>query len=221
MASLLDLVAPPRCAGCGVRAPLPWCDACRDEAAGLRDPGTCRRCAGECPPRDPSCPLRGVGVARTIAALAYRDVVARTVVAAKLGGHHGAWAPLGAHLGAVVAAAGPDVDHVVPVPTDPSRARARGFDHTVLLARPVARALGVPCTRTLRTRRHAPDRGRDRGGDDLPDGTVVARTPLPDARVLLVDDVLTTGATARAAVRALVAAGVAHVEVAVLARAGG
>ena len=81
MASLLDLVAPPRCAGCGVRAPLPWCDACRDEAAGLRDPGTCRRCAGECPPRDPACPLRGVGVARTIADLHGQDTVQSEAIA--------------------------------------------------------------------------------------------------------------------------------------------
>lgn len=157
----------------------------------------------------------------TTAAFVYRGVVARTVVAAKVGGHHGAWAPLGAHLASVVAARDPDVDVVVGVPTDPARVRQRGFDHADRLARPVARALGVASVSALRTRRHAPDRGRHRGGAELPAGTIVGRRVLPDARVLLVDDVLTTGATVRAAVAALRTCGVARVDVAVLARAGG
>lgn len=221
MARLLDLVAPPRCAACGVRGRVPWCDPCLREAARLRRRPGCRRCAGTCPPDDPACPVVAVGVRTTVAAFTYTGVVARTVVAAKVGGAHAAWRPLGDHLGAVAVDAGVDVDVVVPVPTEPGRARRRGFDHASMLATGVGRALGVPCVRALRTRRRAPDRGRDRTDGDLPTGSMWPARRLGDQRVLLVDDVLTTGATARAAARALDAAGAAQVHLAVLARAGG
>jgi predicted amidophosphoribosyltransferase len=159
-------------------------------------------------------------VAGTLALYAYTGVVARTVVAAKVGGQHAAWRPLGRQLGAVVAAAAPPVDLVVPVGTDPASVRRRGFDHAWRLARPVARALGVPAARLLHTRPRSPDRGRDRPEGDLPTGSVRARPEVAGHHVLLVDDVLTTGATARAAARALGRAGAASVHVAVLARAG-
>lgn len=217
---LLDLVAPPRCAACGVRADLPWCSTCRQEARTLRRIGGCRRCAGSCAPGDRACPLSATGIATTRAAFTYTGVVARTVVAAKVGGHHAAWAPLGGHLGSVVARDAPPLDVVVPVATEPGRARQRGFDHALLLARGVARALGVPCARALRTRRRAPDRGRDGAATDLPAGTIRAIGDLGPRRVLLVDDVLTTGATVRAASAALRDAGAVTVHVAVLARAG-
>lgn len=220
MGGLLDLVAPPRCAACGVRGAVPWCPSCLAEARALQRRGGCVRCAGTCSPRDPHCPLRPSGVVATWAAFTYTGVIARTVVAAKVGGHHAAWHPLGGHLGTVVARAGPRVQLVVPVATEPGRARRRGFDHAWLLARPVARALGVTCGRVLRTRRRAPDRGRARQAADLPAGAMWARADLGGRHVLLVDDVLTTGATIRAATAALDDAGAGSVQVAVLARAG-
>ena len=219
MAGLLDLLAPPRCASCGAPGHLPWCDRCRDEARRLQARGRCRRCAGDCTPRDPACPLRSVGVARTWAAFVYTGVVARTVVAAKVGRHHAAWVPLGRHLGQVVATGGPDVDVVVPVATEPTRARRRGFDHARVLGREVAAALGVPAVPALGMRRGAPDRGVAGHDDDLGDGTIRASVDRLPARVLLVDDVLTSGATVRACARALRGVGVEELHVAVLARA--
>ncbi len=220
MAGLLDLLAPPRCASCGAPGAMPWCVPCRDEARRLRVGRRCRRCAGDCLPRDPGCPLRGVDVARTWAAFTYTGVVARTIVAAKVGTHHAAWVPLGRHLGQLVAESGPVVDAVVPVATEPTRARRRGFDHAWLLAAQVAAAVGVPAVRALRTRRRAADRGVVGHDGELPDGTTWATGPVPP-RVVLVDDVMTTGATVRAAVRALRDAGAREVQVAVVARARG
>lgn len=171
-------------------------------------------------PRSSACPLRRAGVVRTVAAFTYAGVVARTVVAGKVGGHHAAWGPLGDHLGHVVARRVPVVDAVVAVPTAPARVRQRGFDHAAMLTGGVARALGVPTEPVLRTCGRTPDRGRGDHDGDLPDGAIRARRPCPP-RVLLVDDVLTTGATVRSAVAALRAAGAVQVQVAVLARAGG
>lgn len=219
--ALLDLLAPPRCVPCGARAPLPWCPGCREEARELQRVGGCRRCAGDCATPGRRCPLRNTGVAATRAAFTYTGVVARTIVAAKVAGQHAAWRPLGAHLGAVVGTEVPDADVVVPVPTEPRRARTRGFDHALLLARAAAEVLDLPVVPALRVRRGTADRGRRRDeGHDLPAGATRAVARVDGHRVLLVDDVLTTGATARAAARVLVAAGADRVEVAVLARAG-
>lgn len=217
---LLELIAPTRCAGCGVRAALPWCPGCLDEARTLRWRGGCTMCAGNCSPASARCPLQDL-VVDTTAAFAYTGVVARTVVAAKLRGHHAAWRPLGAHLGAVVARAGRIADVVAPVPTEPGRARRRGFDHARILADAVGEVLGVPSVAALRMRPRTPDRGKGATHQDLPVGAIQPALPLEGRHLLLVDDVLTTGATVRAAARAAHVGKAGQVHVAVLARAAG
>lgn len=161
-------------------------------------------------------------VEATWAAFTYTGIIARTVVAAKVGGHHAAWPLLGAHLGGVVANAnaGADVDVVVPISTEPRRARRRGFDHAEVMALQVGRVLDLPTRRALRTRRRTPDRGRGHDARELPAGAIRATHDLDGHHVLLVDDVLTTGATLRAAATAVAEAGATRVLAAVLARAG-
>lgn len=215
--SLLDLLAPPRCTACGARAPLPWCDDCRSVARRLQVFDGCRWCAGGCGDGDPGCPLAGTGLDRTLAAFVYTDVVARTIVAAKVGGQHAAWQPLGRHLGTRARPRAAAVDVVVPVPTEPGRARRRGFDHTHLLATAVGEVLERPAVRALRVRRGTPDRVRGRHGSAPP--SIRAVVPLAGRSVLVVDDVLTTGATVRATVAAVRRAGAVGVRAAVLARA--
>lgn len=216
MRALLDLVAPPRCAACGARAALPWCAGCLAAAAALRLEAGCPRCAGRCD--NEGCPVADTPVVRTVGAFEYTGVVADTVVAGKVGGHHAVWRPLGSHLGTVVRRAGLRADAVVPVPTEPTRARQRGFDHARRLAAEVARALDRPLVAALAMRRHTPDRGRRGHEAPLPLAAIrpVAALPLT---CLLVDDVMTTGATVVAAARAAAAAGASTVDVAVLARA--
>jgi len=130
----------------------------------------------------------------------------------------------GAALGSVLAADARrwvgKVDVVVPVPLHWRRRRARGYDQAALLARPVAKALGVPALlRGLRRVRDTPsqvglphaERQRNIAGAFAPWRLRGAE------RVLLVDDVRTTGATLRAASKALEAGGVSEVHTFVLA----
>ncbi|HEX8771251.1 MAG TPA: phosphoribosyltransferase family protein, partial [Acidimicrobiales bacterium] len=91
-------------------------------------------------------------------------------------------------------------------PTTGARRRERGFDQAELLARAVARRLGLPCRRLLRRRPGPAQTGRDREGRQSGPAFTTRRVTGP-ARVLLVDDIVTTGATVSAAARALRAAG--------------
>jgi predicted amidophosphoribosyltransferase len=98
------------------------------------------------------------------------------------------------------------VDVVTWAPTHATRRRRRGYDQAEVLARATAARLGVPCRSLLRrTDRAGPQTGRARQ-DRLVGPAFQARRRVR-GRVLLVDDVMTTGATLDAAIRALDEAG--------------
>jgi len=113
---------------------------------------------------------------------------------------------------------------LVPVPLHVTRLRERGFNQAVLLARRLGRARGLPVENRalvrLRSTHAQPGLGaaaRRRnlaGAFALQPGTAVSRRP-----VVLVDDVLTTGATADACATVLLAAGAARVDVYTVGRA--
>lgn len=112
-----------------------------------------------------------------------------------------------------------EVDVVTWAPTTPARRRRRGYDQAELLARRVARHLRRPCRRLLRRRSGGAQTGRSRAerwhGPDLAPGWW--HDPRGQ-RVLVVDDVVTTGATVTAAARVLRQRGASRVIVLALAR---
>ncbi|MFN2608714.1 MAG: phosphoribosyltransferase family protein [Acidimicrobiales bacterium] len=200
------MLLPVTCPVCGARGAAP-CAGCRSRLA---------------PP--PALPPP-VGLDRCVAAVAY-DGVGRELVARLKYRNDRAALPF---LAAAVAAAagGEGVDVVTWAPTTAARRRRRGFDQAELLARAVARRLGLPCSCLLRRR---PPARRPGGGGGAAAQTgrsaaerfagpaFAARRPMAGARVLVVDDVVTTGATATAAGIALRAAGAVSVTLAVAAR---
>ncbi|MCE9621551.1 MAG: ComF family protein [Actinomycetia bacterium] len=102
------------------------------------------------------------------------------------------------------------VDVVTWAPTSGARARARGYDQSELLARAVAHELGVPCRRLL-YRTHGEQQTGHTRAERLHGVSFRSRSLRHSLRVLLVDDVTTTGATLVAARAALQRAGVAAV----------
>jgi len=117
----------------------------------------------------------------------------------------------------MAAVVGEPVDLVTWAPTTPARLRARGFDQARLLAKEVARDLGLPCRPLLRRAPGPAQTGRGAVARHAGPG-FVARGPLAGRHVLLVDDVVTTGATVSAAAGALRGAGAATVHVVAAAR---
>jgi ComF family protein len=187
------LIAPARCVGCDEQSQAPFCNACDSllERADGRQ-----------------------------ALFVYGGPVADAIRRFKYGGR----SELGGILGFLMAERAERwrgrVDAVVPVPLHWRRRRVRGFDQAALLAIPVARSLGVPHRlRGLRRVRNT------RSQVDLPHlerqrnmrGAFAARTLRGAKKVLLVDDVRTTGATLAAASRALREGGVTEISALVLA----
>jgi ComF family protein len=200
---LLDLVAPPRCL------------ACDSELSPTTTRGFCE-----------ACDLlldRGERIGSAISAFKYGGPMADAIRRFKYGGRPDLAGPLGTLLAARALELLGHVDAVVPVPLHGVRLRQRGFNQSALLARPVARALSVPLsTLELRRARDTVPQASLSASDRLSNvrGAFVALSA-PGARVLLIDDVQTSGATLAECAVALAAAGVEHVTTLVLARAEG
>lgn len=123
-----------------------------------------------------------------------------------------------------------DADVVVPVPLHPMRLIQRRFNQAAEIARPLARRAGLTyLPGALVRRRNTPSQGGRSGSGRRRNVAAAFAAPkqawprLVGRRVLLVDDVITTGATAEGCARVLKAAGAACVHVAAVARvqAGG
>jgi ComF family protein len=216
---VLDLLYPRRCAGC--RSPgWPFCAACRGRLGVFAPPG-CVRCGrplewsvetcADCPPQP---------IAWARSAFAYDEPARRAMLNLKFGGAR----VIGDAFLPQMAGAAADrlrTGHVVTwVPLAKRRRRERGFDQAEILARGVAARAGLPVRQLLERVRETDPQAR-RGAADrrralVDTFRVVDRPP---ADVVLVDDVLTTGATAAACASALTDAGTARVGVVTAARA--
>jgi ComF family protein len=179
-----------RCPVCGALGAAP-CPAC---AAALRP--------------SPAGPVPSLLDGLTVL-LAYEGVGRELVARLKYHNARASLHRLAASMAALVDSAA--VDLVTWAPTTAKRRRQRGFDQAELLARAVARCLRLPCRRLL-TRHPGPAQtGRSRV--ERQEASVFACPPRArvPARVLVIDDVVTTGATLTAAARALRSSGALEV----------
>ena len=205
---VLDLIYPPRCVGCQ-RSGTFLCDACVASLTAASRP-RCSRCWRPHPTTDPcfecwSSPpaydgLRSAfvyeGTARTLVhTLKYRQA---TVLGE----------PMASLLVETARRDVPEADVAIPVPLSGRRRRERGYNQAEVLARALGRALDLPVwPRALARERHTPPQARSSDADArrrnvlgafaCREGAVAGR------RVLLVDDVTTTGATIDACAHAL------------------
>jgi len=115
-----------------------------------------------------------------------------------------------------------DAEAVVPVPLHPRRQRERGYNQALLLARVVARSMGRPLeARALRRERYTAQQTRlaaRKRWDNVRGAFRAGRGDLAGRCLLLIDDVMTTGATASECARVLKKAGAGKVLVLTLAR---
>lgn len=115
-----------------------------------------------------------------------------------------------------------EVDALVPVPLHKSRQRRRGYNQSDILCDALSARIGVPVLHALRRARATRTQTRLSPGDRAQNvrGAFECAASTAGMRLLLIDDVLTTGATARACAAALKEGGVARVYLLTAARAG-
>lgn len=232
-AELFDWLLPDTCLGCGrlrrrIGAPLGLCRACHGRLVPV-PPDSCATCARPLAggrnlplPRCGDCRQEPPPFARLWALWRYQPPLDGVMAGLKFHRLD--------HLGTELAAAAasrlsPERDRwdlVAPVPLHWRRRLERGFNQAERIARPLAARLGLPAGTPLRRLRATrpqvslPRAERLRG----PRSAFALRrgAAVTGLRILLVDDVLTTGATAHACARALKAAGAVAVDVAVIAK---
>lgn len=211
--ALLDLVFPPRCVACGkegaflcqpcvASAPLIPQPSCRRCARPVRVAGLCEVCRAE--PRS----LEGV-----LSPYAMGDAVQQAVYALKYHNLRALAPTLGALMASHVQQAGVMADVLVPVPLHPHRWRERGYNQAELLAKEMGRQLGLPVASKGLTRvKHSDPQARAASREERRanvEGAFLAKALFQGQRVLLVDDVCTTGATLESCALALRQAGAA------------
>ena len=219
----LNLLFPPHCAACGRRGA--WlCDACIEAIIRFAPPlcpqcGQPRRAATLCPVcrRHPSllAGIRSLGpfmrpLQQAIHALKYEGLRALAPLLADLLAEYWRCQPL-------------PVDALVPVPLHRARERRRGYNQAVLLARELSKRVNIPvlAEAVVRRRDTPPQVGLSREAryENMKEAFAVGRVSPVGRHVLLLDDVLTTGATLEACAAPLLAAGARNVWALTLARA--
>ena len=234
----LDLVFPALCPVCetplgaGRRDPL--CGTCWEAITRLGVP-TCGVCGAAPPSRTPlaaaappvvhtcaTCAASPPAYDYARSAALYTGELRDALHALKFGGRRALAAPLGDLAAEQCGAALPDgIDAVIPVPLARERERERGFNQAALLARRIGRRLEVPMRRgwlaRIRSTRPQSDLSAAERRANVR-GAFRASPLVAGRHLLLVDDVLTTGATLEACARALSAAGARRVGALTVAR---
>ncbi len=209
----LDLALPSACVGCR-REGSPLCGTCRTWLM-VRVPKPPGLPIGE--PADLPLPLLQLEWCAP-----FTGVVRRAVHELKYSGERRLARPLGEAVAARWRRASAGGDVLVPVPASPDRIRERGYDHAVLIASVVSRELGLPLVQALeRTRETAAQHALGRVGRGQNVGGAFRLRRGADVRgrwVVLVDDVVTTGATLAGCAEVLLDARAAAVSAVTVAR---
>lgn len=204
----LDLLFPPVCVGCRRYVGRWICGRCWPHVAWVEEQ-PCYRCGSrlsgwECA----NCHVPSSGLHSIIAVTEFDGTAREAVHALKYENRHA----IAGLLGRLMAQTGRGLEAgvVVPVPLHKSRRRERGYDQATLLAKVVAQSLDLPLAaqalrRTRPTKQQATLDRDDRFANVL--AAFEATNGMNGERVLLIDDVATTGATMEAASTALQAAG--------------
>lgn len=229
---LIDLVLPPQCLGCGslVEEPHTLCAACWGQLRFIERP-LCAACGRpfSVPEDDGAlcgrCVRRPHVYARARSSLVYDDGSRHMILMFKYGDRTDAAPLFGTWMGQAGRDLLGDADLIAPVPLHWTRLLRRRYNQAALLAQAIGRTAGIAVEvdllrRQRRTARLAGMGPKDRARTVKGAITVPAARSarVKDRRVLLIDDVLTTGATVDACAQALLDAGAHAVDVLTLAR---
>lgn len=198
---LLDYLYPPRCAFCR-RLLTPGIALC-----------LCPDCAARYDRRDPATVRRDIRhVALAVAPLRYEGAVRESLLRYKFGGATSYGAVYADFLAKCIDENRISCDSITWVPLSKRRLRQRGYDQARILAEELAKRMGLPCRPLLKKTRHTRAQSSLNAADQRranASGAYVCADAASAAgrRILLVDDIITTGATVSECAKVLRAAG--------------
>lgn len=220
---LAELIFPPRCAACDAPGAV-LCAACREKLPRIDGAHACGRCGAPIAEGRQGCSECGgrawvLSACRSVGLL--KPPLSHVVTVYKDAGERRLAPVIGQLLCTCAAEWTLWADAIVPVPPRPGSISTRGFDHMRLLAREVSVRCDLPVRTPLRAWGTADQRtlGREARFANAAGRYHVREGMAVPAKVLLLDDVFTTGATLEACAAALVEAGSREVRAVTLARA--
>lgn len=221
----LDLVIPPRCGGCkrwGTR----WCESCQDQLQIIGE-DSCPKCG------DPNWDGSGIMCGRCCSTklyyerlsswVSFKGPIREAVHELKYRHNVGLGEKLAKNMVDLFESLRWDVDFIIPVPLGSKRFQERGYNQVLLLARPLAWNLDIPLKRQalsrVRETRSQVGLSREERIVNVQNAFDAKKQVVYGKRILLMDDVVTTGATINACAKALREAGAEKVFSITLARA--
>ena len=215
---LLDAISPHRCSVCGETGVI-LCESCKYDIIHEAYSG-CLLCHKPCGQRGicVSC-RRSLPVEQVWCVGDRQEGLKQILDEYKFNNRRAGARPLAELLDEVVPLLPPEIV-VVPIPTLPATVRVRGFDHVGLIARKFAKRRELEMRQLLERRSRATLHFLGKSEREKLGPTLFAAksgVTMP-AHVVLIDDIVTTGTTLRAAVRLLQEAGVGRIDIAVIAR---
>ena len=191
----IDLLFPPRCAGCG-RVDSVWCENCQEE---LEDTLFPDRVA-------PLAPFTGIA-----STAVHQGIIREAVQGLKYGDARLLAVPLGERLVTQLHRMNWTIDMIVPVPLHTTRLAERGYNQAQLLSEQVGQATHIPCSpeavhRQRNTQSQVTLNAAERQ-TNMADAFQAISPIVINQRILLIDDVYTTGATLSACGQAILQAG--------------
>lgn len=214
--SALDLLFPPRCVGCGREGYL-LCSSCRSKLQYLPPP-LCELCG--LPLRDgnmcPDCKNAATDIDGIRSLYPYDGVMRRAVIQLKYENVKALAAPLARLMWEYLEAQRLPVDLLMPVPLHPRRIRSRGYNQSELLSRELGKFASLPVVdgSIVRKRNTAPQ-ARTASVEDrrrnVSDAFACRDRRGVGKRIIVIDDVCTSGATLKACAAALKSIGAASV----------
>jgi ComF family protein len=217
-----DLLFPPKCGGCQTAGSL-WCEVCRAAVKPIEQPW-CEKCgepftiSGLCV----NCRAHPLQIEKIRSVALFDGVLRQAIHRFKYERLAGLAEPFGELLAAYWRAEQLAADWLIPVPLHPSRERDRGYNQSELLARSLAHRVEVAVSSQglRRTRATAIQMTLNavQRRENVADAFACVEARLRGARVVVLDDVCTTGATLEACAQAALKAGAASVMGLTLAR---
>lgn len=219
----LDLIYPPSCGGCGQRG-IRWCESCQFQTKVLSSP-ICNRC-GRPHDREGVCNLciSSQPVISSIRSWAiYEDPLRNAIHRLKYHRDISLGEVLSRHLIGSMQYVHWPIDMIVPVPLARSRLVERGYNHAALLAYPLALNTGIDyrpkVLHRVRETKTQVGLSFEQRKHNVAGAFVAESEKVVNKRILLIDDIVTSGATLDACARGLLMAGASDIYGLTLARA--